>query len=533
MATIEEARLAACMKRKYATYQILSLVPVKRNGLKTCAVDQHWRVYYDPEWLAEQSLQYAAFVMRHETLHLTLNHHRRGKAIAASHGIHEDDANAWKLLNVAGDLAINSILLQEDKWAPDDCLLPAKFNLPENESMEFYFNALLAQQNAQQEAGSGQQDDDQQEGNQDSQDDQDALDGESEAQEGDNQKGDSDDDNGDDDSDDANGQEESETGDSGSDASDDGESGDDGPDAGGDQSDAEQPGSGEPSGSGDSQEDAGQDEPSGEIVEGQGGSCADGKQRWWEDDLPDDVEPSEGEPSEDEADNPTPHGIPEWKQDQIMQQVAESAAKMDKGSVPGGMQEILDEILDPKIDPRKLLMKVVRTHTDQMSKAGEGRYSYRRPSRRQSNTFIRPSQWKPIPRITLVIDTSGSMGKTDLQLGVGLVANVLNGLSLRDGLWVMCFDAEPQWTEKIFDPSKIELRGRGGTDMSQAIVEAVNPPKRQDKPELVLVVTDGETDWPSKPVGVPVVVCLTRQPYCYFDIPKWMEVVKLYEKARR
>jgi len=215
-----------------------------------------------------------------------------------------------------------------------------------------------------------------------------------------------------------------------------------------------------------------------------------------------------------------------------MQQCAESAASMSKGSVPGGMQEILDEILDPRIDPRKLLMKVVRTKTDQISKAGEGRYSYRRPSRRQTGTFIRPSQWKPIPRITLIIDTSGSMGKQDLQLGVGLVANVLNGLSLRDGLRVMCFDAEPQWTEKIFDPSKIQLRGRGGTDMSQAIVEAVNTPKRQDRPELVLVVTDGETDWPPQPVGVPVVVCLTR-PCGWYQPPKWMEVVKLYEKARR
>jgi predicted metal-dependent peptidase len=115
---------------------------------------------------------------------------------------------------------------------------------------------------------------------------------------------------------------------------------------------------------------------------------------------------------------------------------------------------------------------------------------------------------------------------------VGLVANVLNGLSLRDGLRVMCFDAEPQWTEKIFDPSKIQLRGRGGTDMAQAIVDAVETPKRQDRPELVLVVTDGETDWPSKPVGVPVVVCLTR-PCGWYQPPKWMEVVKLYEKARR
>jgi predicted metal-dependent peptidase len=195
--------------------------------------------------------------------------------------------------------------------------------------------------------------------------------------------------------------------------------------------------------------------------------------------------------------------------------------------MPGAMQEALNEILNPRVDPRKLLMRAVRAHSDNIVRTGAGRFTYRRPARRPGfGGTVRPSSFAPLPRIVVLIDTSGSMGQKDLGMAVGLVANVLNGLRLRDGVRVVCADTDIAWAGKVFDPSKIELRGRGGTDMGQAIVDVIAQSKRDEKPELIVVVTDGETGWPQKNVGVPVVACVTRKNR-YYPVPGWIQTVYL------
>ena len=180
---------------------------------------------------------------------------------------------------------------------------------------------------------------------------------------------------------------------------------------------------------------------------------------------------------------------------------------------------------EPKIDPRRLLMKVVARATGNLT-AGNGRFSYRRPARRPSyGGAIRPRNFQPVPRITVIIDTSGSMGKHELELGVGLVSKVLSGLRLRDGVKVITGDVGACWAEQVFDPSKICLVGGGGTDMGE-IVEQVAAEKANLRPQLIVVVTDGYTDWPKQDVGVPCVACMTGEGYC--TVPNWIEVVHVF-----
>jgi predicted metal-dependent peptidase len=60
--------------------------------------------------------------------------------------------------------------------------------------------------------------------------------------------------------------------------------------------------------------------------------------------------------------------------------------------------------------------------------------------------------------------------------------------------------------QKVFNEARIELQGGGGTEMGLAIKTAsmVKP-----KPDLVLCLTDGYTDWPSEPTnGVPCVAII-------------------------
>lgn len=504
MATLAEARLAACDKRKYATYQILSLVPVCKPGLGTMAVDQHWRLYYDPAFIAGLSVQQAAGVILHEGAHLLFGHASRAQML----GIDEQTHRLW---NVATDAAINSVLQAEGVELPPDGVFPRKLGLPEGKAAETYYDLLTHKQEEELQAAKQAQD---------------GEESEDESEQPQDQEGDE--------SDDTETANDDVEGGDGTPEGDNGQSGQDDPtaqgatDATGGCPDSVEPVGGsdsEGSGSGSNCGDAGDDQPV--AHPGEGGSCSDGIQRPWEDNPPPDDE--DGEQQAGDSENPAPRGVPEWEQKVILQQVAKAAEKF-KGSLPGAMQEALDQILDPRVDPRKLLMRAVRAHSDNIVRTGAGRFTYRRPARRQGfGGTIRPSVFAPLPRITVIIDTSGSMGQRDLGMAVGLVANVLNGLRLRDGLRIVCADADVQWAGKVFDPSKIELRGRGGTDMTQAIIDVIAGAKRDEKPELIVLVSDGETGYPAKNVGVPVVACLTRKSRLY-PVPAWMQTVYLKDR---
>ena len=50
-------------------------------------------------------------------------------------------------------------------------------------------------------------------------------------------------------------------------------------------------------------------------------------------------------------------------------------------------------------------------------------------------------------------------------------------------------------------------------------------------PTAILVVTDGYTGWPPKPVGPRVVACLTRSGTAD-SVPKWIEAIVLTRRTK-
>jgi len=229
------------------------------------------------------------------------------------------------------------------------------------------------------------------------------------------------------------------------------------------------------------------------------------------------------------GDEDVPPAIDTWQQDAIIRHCAERAASSGRGTSPGGWQELVETWREPKLDPRRLLQKALARHTQNLV-AGSGKFTYRRPSRRPNPSgLLRPRTFQPVPRILIVIDTSGSMGSDEMRLGVGLVSKCINALRLRDGVRVIAGDTYARWDEQVFDPRKVQLVGRGGTNMGALIVQAAAKPVHE-RPELIVVVTDGETPWPHENVRIPVVAALVR----YSDWaqsyppPSWIESVNLY-----
>lgn len=488
------ARLNACRRWPAATSAILSLIPVEKRGLGTLGVDKYWRLYFDPEYVRTQPDEELIGLILHEVSHLLLKHHaRRGGR----------DAKLW---NIAGDLAINDRLQQEGHPLPPDGCFPKDFQLPGNLSAEQYYRHLEDQQNVKRERSAQSE----------------AQESDEPADEGDPAAGDdaeaADDDSGAEAQEQAAAEGAGGAGDESADSP--GESAEEsagGEPGGGGQPDPAGAGDGSPGSSGEGNQGTGPGmagEHAANPKPGESGSCSDGILKPWED------PPESSEDAGDVAPAIQPH-----EAEQIRQIVAQQTEKACGGGKGNAWAEWAGNILHPKIDPKQLLIAAIRKAVDQTS-GGHDDTSYRRPCRRpQVGGVIRPGRVAIVPRICLIIDSSGSMDQRDLGLALGMVSKVLSGFRLRDGVKVMVGDTECQSAAMVFDPKKIEIIGRGGTAMDKLIEHAAK--EIEPKPQLIILVTDGETDYPAKSVGVPTVVCLTRKPSWCPMPPAWIKSIVL------
>lgn len=199
-------------------------------------------------------------------------------------------------------------------------------------------------------------------------------------------------------------------------------------------------------------------------------------------------------------------GIREAEGDLIRRQVArelQEYATKNRGSVPGGWQRWAAAVLAPPqvAWERELASMVRRAFT-----AAQGMidYSWHKPSRRGNFAgCIMPRLMRPIPEVTVVVDTSASMSKADLTAACIEVDGICKALGQRSVQVVSC-DAEVHNVQTVTSSMQIELAGGNGTDMRVGIEYA-----RGLGAGVVVLMTDGYTPWPSEPAtGIELVVCL-------------------------
>jgi predicted metal-dependent peptidase len=204
-----------------------------------------------------------------------------------------------------------------------------------------------------------------------------------------------------------------------------------------------------------------------------------------------------------------------------------------KGNVPGEWERWAQDQLRPRVDWRRALRSHVYRAVNIIM--GKDDYTYCRPSRRQSvmGNVILPSTCAHAPRTVIVMDTSGSISDEQLDQAVAEVNGILRTLRIIDRVTVLAVDAEVRavWTMSR-RMSQREFPGGGGTKMEVGVAEAM-----RHKPELIIVITDGLTDWPKRSPGVPVVICLI-DPKHYgdrwrwtFPLPDWARVVEVEDLA--
>ena len=203
-------------------------------------------------------------------------------------------------------------------------------------------------------------------------------------------------------------------------------------------------------------------------------------------------------------------GIKPHEAELIRKDVARKIEEYSKnrGIVPGGWARWAKDKLKSKINWRKHLPTLVRNAI--ANTAGMVDYSYIRPARRQSccPKIVLPTMRKPKVKVMIQIDTSGSVSDTMLSQATAEIKSVLKSTGVTEVQIFSC-DAAMGPVKKIFNVNDIVFTGGGGTDMRIGI-KAVEDMKKDMKPNVLIVITDGETPWPDiPPIGfklVPVIL---------------------------
>jgi predicted metal-dependent peptidase len=191
--------------------------------------------------------------------------------------------------------------------------------------------------------------------------------------------------------------------------------------------------------------------------------------------------------------------------DKVAEKISEEASR-NRGTVPAGLERWAKKHRESKVDWRKLLATYIKRAYAQ--KAGKNDYTYQRISRRDYGEVIMPSTYEPIPSVSVVIDTSGSMGEKEIGMALGETAKILKQAGSREGVNVICVDAAVHTAKRVYSDRQIQVKGGGGTDMRVGIAEAL---KGKPRPDLVVVITDGYTPWPEQKPKAAIVVALTHK----------------------
>lgn len=221
----------------------------------------------------------------------------------------------------------------------------------------------------------------------------------------------------------------------------------------------------------------------------------------------------------------TPPGINNVEGDLIARDVAKKIQQTKgRGTVPGGMQEWAERILNPKVDWRKELPACLRHARE--DKAGQVDWSYSRASRRQAGSkIILPSMREPEVNMAIVVDTSGSMSSDQLEQCLGEVKGCIRAAGFSAVPVISC-DAAVHGVQKVTNAKQVQLKGRGGTDMSVGIEAAA---LLKPRPDIILILTDCQTPWPEQPPQAKIVIGWVHAKGDNYkpDVPKYAKLVEI------
>ena len=146
-------------------------------------------------------------------------------------------------------------------------------------------------------------------------------------------------------------------------------------------------------------------------------------------------------------------------------EAAKAAQSRGAGTLPGGVQRMIDDLLDPQIDWRELIEQQIKSLV-------KSNYTFLRPSRKgqSAGTYLPGMDVEEMIEVHVCIDTSGSVSHDMLRDFLSEIHGIMTQYSdFKVTLW--CFDTRvggvaeftPENADDLLD---YQLVGGGGTDFA-------------------------------------------------------------------
>ena len=228
-----------------------------------------------------------------------------------------------------------------------------------------------------------------------------------------------------------------------------------------------------------------------------------------------------------ELDDPTTTALDPIDRTLLKHAVAAAIADHHKhngaGSVPEGLARWAQQTLHPKVNWRQQLAAALRRSAHHTTGAAD--YTWQRPPRRQQpqEVVLRPAMTRPSPTITIIVDTSGSMTRPELDQALTEIRAIIATVVCGDSVRVLSVDTHIHNDQHIHNTNQITLAGAGGTDMATAITTAAHT-----NPDAIVVITDGMTPWPPTPApGARCVIAALTNHHSIPNVPAWIQTIDI------
>ena len=196
---------------------------------------------------------------------------------------------------------------------------------------------------------------------------------------------------------------------------------------------------------------------------------------------------------------------------QLIKDVVDQAVEKSQGYVPGHLTKAIKNLSSPVVKWREILKQYLGRHL------GNRRKTFSRRNRRFQQFGVAGVSHHAAATINVIVDTSGSIRTKELQQFFGEIEAISHKAKTKVLLWDSKFQGYD--TYRRGEWKKIQVKGRGGTNMSTAVEWLIDNKAIAD---VQIMLTDGYTPWPNKK-SFPMVTVITTDE----KGPSWGEVIKM------
>lgn len=199
---------------------------------------------------------------------------------------------------------------------------------------------------------------------------------------------------------------------------------------------------------------------------------------------------------------------------QIVKDIVDQATQKCQGKVPGHLVGAIEQLAKPVVRWRELMRHYLGRHV------GNRRLTFSRRNRRHRQFGIPGVSHHAAANVNVIIDTSGSIGKRELEQFFAEIDAIASRAKVRVLQWDHAFQGYDLYRRG--DWKKFKVHGRGGTDMAAPVMWLAENKMVAD---VQVMLTDGYCNY-AEAQSFPMITVITT-PEGMTQGPNWGHVVRM------